>query len=478
MRRLREKKGRERVASKKGQKKIFLLPVLLVILAMSACSSKPTASILLRDPNSPIKVVEETFANEGKSDYFLLNDEGYSFRLIYLCENRVYNFVEEPKNNPVLVSLQPILDTSVEKKLQPDDRRRIWACLERKVREQRARIEEIKRQLIGERIRLERELSSTRVERDRIVAEIDKRRRLEAQRQRRMEEERRRAEEERVRKLEEEQQRKTDEERKVRAYRAGEREGFPTPPPPPPKVTESGTFLVMKEAKVREEPKEASKTLAESQKYDIFEVINSKRNELGILWYQFIISERVISEKGKRYAWSPEERSFWLKNKLSVWVYPGDLARVQTAKPLKLNVEDVQFTGKKASIPPKNTFYEVTYEVNIEFPEKILGWIDEKSGIRRGNKNREEMIKLLQDLSRTLWPLRIQNDILAGNIGTGFTPEQVVLSWGKPDHINTTRTLVGVHEQWVYGESPFPNSYVYFENGSVKSWEFLKRSGK
>ena len=478
MRRLREKKGRERVASKKGRKIFFLLPALLVLLAMSACSSKPTASILLRDPNSPIKVVEETFANEGKSDYFLLNDEGYSFRLIYLCENRVYNFVEEPKNNPVLVSLQPILDTSVEKKLQPDDRRRIWARLERKVREQRARIEEIKRQLIGERIRLEREISSTRVEGDRIVAEIDKRRRLEAQRQRRMEEERRRAEEERVRKLEEEQQRKADEERKVRAYRAGEREDFPTPPPPPPKVTESGTFLVMKEAKVREEPKEASKTLAESQKYDIFEVINSKRNELGILWYQFIISERVISEKGKRYAWSPEERSFWLKNKLSVWVYPGDLARVQTAKPLKLNVEDVQFTGKKASIPPKNTFYEVTYEVNIEFPEKILGWIDEKSGIRRGNKNREEMIKLLQDLSRTLWPLRIQNDILAGNIGTGFTPEQVVLSWGKPDHINTTRTLVGVHEQWVYGESPFPNSYVYFENGSVKSWEFLKRSGK
>jgi hypothetical protein len=88
------------------------------------------------------------------------------------------------------------------------------------------------------------------------------------------------------------------------------------------------------------------------------------------------------------------------------------------------------------------------------------------------------MIKLLQDLSSTLWPLRIQNEILAGNIGIGFTPEQVLLSWGKPDHINTTRTLVGVHEQWVYGESPFPNSYVYLENGAVKSWEFLKRNGK
>jgi len=473
-----EEKSRKRDASKQGQKIFFFLPTLLVILVMSACSSKPGASILLYDPISPIKVVEETFAIEGKSDYFLLNDEGYSFRLIYLCENRVYNFVEEPKNNPVLVSLQPILDTSVEKKLQPDDRRRIWACLERKVREQQAQIEEIKRQLNGERIRLEKELSSTRVERDRLAAEIERKKKIEAQRQRRMEEERRRAEEERVRKLEEGQQRKADEERKVRAYRVGEKEDFPTPSPPPHSAIESGIFLVMKEAKVHEEPKEASKILAESKKYDIYEVIDSKTGEHGILWYQFILSERLISEKGKRYGWAPEERSFWVRNKLSVWVYPGDLARIQSAKPLKLNVEDIQFTGKKASPPQKDTFYEVTYEVNNEFPERILGWIDEKSGIRRNNKTREEMTKLLQGLSSTLWPLRIQNEILAGNIGIGFTPEQVSLSWGKPHHINTTRTLVGVHEQWVYGESPFPNSYVYFENGLVKSWEFLKRSGK
>jgi hypothetical protein len=445
---------------------------------MSACSSKPKGSILRRDPPSPIKVVEETFANEGKSDYILLNDEGYSFRLIYLCENRVYNFVEEPKNNPVLVSLQPILDTSVEKKLQPDDRRRIWACLERKVREQQARIEEIKRHLAGERIYFEKELSSTRVERDRLAAEIEKRKKVEAQRQHLMEEEKRRAEEERVRKLEEEQERKEDEERKIKAYRAGEKEDLPTPSLPLPKTIESGTFLVMKEAKVREESKEASRALAECKKYDIFEVINSKRDEQGTLWYQFILSERLISEKGKRYGWSPEERSFWLRHRLSVWVYPGDLAKIQTVKPLKLNLEDVQFTGKKATIPQKNTLYEVAYEVNTEFPERILGWIDEKSGIRRNNRTKEEMIKLLQDLSNTLWPLRIQDEILAGNIGIGFTPQQVLLSWGKPDHINTTRTLVGVYEQWVYGESPFPNSYVYFENGSVKSWEFLKKSGK
>jgi hypothetical protein len=167
-----------------------------------------------------------------------------------------------------------------------------------------------------------------------------------------------------------------------------------------------------------------------------------------------------------------------VKNKLLAWVYPGDLAKIHTAKPLKLNVEEIQFTGKKASSPPKPSLYEVIYEVNVEYAENIVGWIDEKSGIRRSNTNKDEMRSLLNELSKTLWPLRIQNDILRGYIRAGFTPQQVVLSWGRPDHVNKTRTLVGIHEQWVYGESPFPNSYVYFENGLVKSWEFLKKSGK
>ncbi len=463
----------------RGERTLLLLLSVLVALAVLSCSSTPKKGVLLRDPLASQKVVEETFAKEGKSDYFLINDEGYSFRLIYLCENRIYNFVEEPKNNPVLVSLQPILDSPVEKKLRADDRRRIWVCMERKVREEQFRMEELKRRIAEERVRLEREVHSLWGERDRIVVETEKKRKLEAERQRRMEEEIRRAEEERLRKLEEEQRRKAEEERKIKTYRAGEKEESPSlPPPPPPKVPESGIFLVMKEANIHEDARETSRIEAKAKKYDILEVIDSKRDEQGILWYQFIVSERVISEKAKKYGWSPEEKSFWVKNKLLAWVYPGDLAKISTAKPLKLNVEEIQFTGKKALSPQKIPLFEVTYEVNVEYAENILGWIDEKSGIRRSSTNREEMRNLLNELSKTLWPLRIQNDILRGYIRTGFTPEQVVLSWGRPDHVNKTRTLVGIHEQWVYGENPFPNSYVYFENGLVKSWEFLKKSGK
>ena len=84
----------------RGKKYFLFLPAFMMILVALACSSKPKTSILLRDPMRPPKIVQEIFAQEGKGDYFLINDEGYGFRLIYLCENRVYNFVEEPEENP------------------------------------------------------------------------------------------------------------------------------------------------------------------------------------------------------------------------------------------------------------------------------------------------------------------------------------------------------------------------------------------
>ena len=173
--------------------------------------------------------------------------------------------------------------------------------------------------------------------------------------------------------------------------------------------------------------------------------------------------------------WAPEEKSFWVKNKLLAWVYPGDLAKINTTKPLKFNAEEIQFTGIKGSPTQKNPFYEVIYEINAEYIEKSVGWVKEVDGIRRADKNMDEMIDLLKKLAETLWPIKIQNDILRGFIRAGFTSGQVVLSWGPPDHINTTRTLLGVHDQWVYGKKPFPKAYVYLENGVVKGWEFLKK---
>ncbi len=467
----------KKIPAKIGKTFFFIFLVLFSFSSLS-CSSKPPASILFRDPLDTPRIVQETFAKEGKSDYFLLSDEGYSFRLIYLCENRVLNFIEEPPRNPILVSIQPILDTPVENGLSPDDRRRIWACMERKVCEEKSRFEELKSRLIRERVQLEKELQLAGAEKNRILAESAEKKRFETERQQRIEQEKRRAEEERLRKAAEEQRKIAEEERKIKYYKTGEREDSTPPSSSPLKITESGVFLVMKEARVYEGPRDNSKVLSKGEKYDLFEVINSKKDDSGNQWHQIILGERVISNKGKKYGWSPEERSFWLKNKLSVWVYPADIENINNVRPLRLKIDDIQFTGKMANTPQKIPYYEVILGMNAPSKEEILGWIEEKTGIRRGTKTKEEMRNLLKDLSKTLWPMRIQDDILRGYIRQGFTREQVVLSWGRPDHVNTTQTLVGIHEQWVYGESPFPKSYVYFENGFVKSWEFFKDNGK
>jgi hypothetical protein len=454
-------------------------PFILLTLLLCGCSPQAKTSYLIRDMENHPRVIQDTFSAKGKSDYILLDDDGYPFRLVYLCENRVYNFTEEPEKNFLLTSFQPILDTPVEQKLSGDDRRRIWACLERKVWEEQSRVVELKRRVTEERLRLESDLPPVLLEQNRIRAEREEKKRAEEEQQRRLEAEIRRNEEERHRKAEEEQRRKAEEERKIKLYGSGESERVdPVLPPPPIKVTERGVFLVMKETSIYEDSRVDSKIQGQGKKYDVFDVLNTRKDQKGSSWHQVLVRDRIVSTKGKRSGWTPEERSFWAKNKLLAWVFPGDPAKINNAKPLKMNVEDLHFTGKKVSTPDRNPLYEVTYEVNLEFVEQILGWIEERSGIRRSDKNPDEMRALLKDLAYTLWPLPIQTDVLRGQIRTGFTPEQVILSWGKPDHINKTRTLVGVHEQWVYGENPFPNTYVYIENREVKSWEFLKSGPK
>jgi hypothetical protein len=47
-------------------------------------------------------------------------------------------------------------------------------------------------------------------------------------------------------------------------------------------------------------------------------------------------------------------------------------------------------------------------------------------------------------------------------VSIGMTKDEVLASsWGKPNHINSTHTVFGTHEQWVYDR--FKNGYLYFD---------------
>ncbi|WP_212977309.1 hypothetical protein [Paenibacillus azoreducens] len=63
------------------------------------------------------------------------------------------------------------------------------------------------------------------------------------------------------------------------------------------------------------------------------------------------------------------------------------------------------------------------------------------------------------------WTDRIWNLIAQQKIAIGMTPDQVLMSWGGPNDINTYTSSYSSFEQWVYG-----NTYLHFYNGRLDSW--------
>jgi hypothetical protein len=46
-----------------------------------------------------------------------------------------------------------------------------------------------------------------------------------------------------------------------------------------------------------------------------------------------------------------------------------------------------------------------------------------------------------------------------------MTQEQVLMAWGKPDHIKRSEGGWGVYEQWIYGSTS-----LYFERGILNNY--------
>jgi hypothetical protein len=64
------------------------------------------------------------------------------------------------------------------------------------------------------------------------------------------------------------------------------------------------------------------------------------------------------------------------------------------------------------------------------------------------------------------WDMETCQTIDQKEVSIGMTSEQVRLSWGKPERINTTTTANIEREQWVYGRE-----YLYVVNGVLRSMQ-------
>lgn len=100
----------------------------------------------------------------------------------------------------------------------------------------------------------------------------------------------------------------------------------------------------------------------------------------------------------------------------------------------------------------------------VEYQQKIQESIAaDKAKAEAEKKAKEDANKKIIEEAEKKYGKEKANKLLDGIIWIGCTKEMVILSWGKPEDINTTVTSYGKREQWVYGLG----SYVYFKDGKV-----------
>ena len=155
----------------------------------------------------------------------------------------------------------------------------------------------------------------------------------------------------------------------------------------------------------------------------------------------------------------------------------------------KTNLYEERGTWTKtiATIPPlmtllaydfKNNYYFVEYDtlngyvfcLDIETIEQKNKRI-EKEQIKKQNQIQKELATQNELRERKNSLVRKYGEvngekIFNGKIWLGMTKEMVIDSWGQPRDINKSVGSWGVHEQWVYY-----NSYLYFRNGKLTSWQ-------
>ena len=65
------------------------------------------------------------------------------------------------------------------------------------------------------------------------------------------------------------------------------------------------------------------------------------------------------------------------------------------------------------------------------------------------------------------WPADFAETIKQRKIRLGMSAQQVELSWGKPERVNSTVSAQGVREQWVYGGGQL----LYLEDGKLTTFQ-------
>lgn len=96
------------------------------------------------------------------------------------------------------------------------------------------------------------------------------------------------------------------------------------------------------------------------------------------------------------------------------------------------------------------------------FAAVVLSGTNVAEGLRKNNQFLDKF--LLEDPRVTHnWSRAVWNTIERESVSIGMSKEQVRMSWGEPEDVNSTTTALGRTEQWVYPGS----KYLYFRDGKL-----------
>lgn len=172
---------------------------------------------------------------------------------------------------------------------------------------------------------------------------------------------------------------------------------------------------------------------------------------------QFEIINKVIEYK------KMVQKSFWISdlvfkkeqlvNATNNQPFYGEIKRYSNVKIIDINVVKESFVislNGKGKYLLKFEYFEMYKNLQDDYPYCLLT-IDPKKKFK--------------------WSTKIWAYVEKCDCWIGMTPEMAYMTMGKPEEINTTAGSWGKIEQWVYEGSNYNNTYLYFKNGKLVSWQ-------
>ncbi|PCJ83471.1 MAG: hypothetical protein COA57_11240 [Flavobacteriales bacterium] len=132
-------------------------------------------------------------------------------------------------------------------------------------------------------------------------------------------------------------------------------------------------------------------------------------------------------------------------------------------------ITEIPVNGKVNIFDMDGDYWKLEYDGKVGFVKKNFFTEDEslqKFEKIALEKKKEEAQHTKFERLKNKYGKVFANKIMDKKIWLEMTNEMVIDSWGLPDDKNRTVGSWGTNEQWIYG-----NSYLYLENGILKSWQ-------